>query len=643
MKRPAILTLMGLILFSFSLPALPAANEPQPAKITLSPETEARCLEVLREAIRSDEFWPSMHAAEALTLAGKGAEVRAIIEPKLKTEKDDQHRCGLARELVRAGDRSKAVILFQILAGKDPHGHIHACESLYKVNELGDGILIREALKSDNPKKSMMAAALLCRWGNPEAFQVVRKYLNDPDVSIASIAAWIIARVGDKQDIPALKANLKRTDDPFTRAYFETALAMHGDPEGLQAVQRNLSSDNAAVKTYSAIFAGESGASNLKEKLKKQLNDTNRDARIRAAQALIVLAKKDQYPKGEIVVNDVYEASKEYPRYSEGSILPLNDGTLLYATTQFIGSGSDFATARIIAKKSPDGGRTWSKPHVLQENTGKKNVMSATLRYLAGPMQEKRPIGLFYLKKNTLSDLKAFLKVSHDNGKTFGPPIEITTPPGYHVMNNDRITILSSGRWLAPVASTPDVHKSNHFVCTCFISDDQGKTWRQSKGSVDYAKRGAMEPEVFELKDGKVLMIFRTQSGHIGSSISSDKGEHWSKPGSWGVRAPEAPATLRRIPSTGDLMLIWNDNFEPGAGHSGKRTPLTVAISNDEGQTWKLKKNLETDPDQTYSYISLTFHQGRAIMSYYVGDPDRKISSRFRSIPLIWFYQPESD
>lgn len=631
---------LTLLLFC-CIPSLVNADSPAP-KIKLSPETEKQCLEVLREAINSDEFWPSMHAAEALTLAGKGDEVRQIIEPKLKTEKDDQQRCGLARELVRAGDRSKAAIMFQILAGKDTHGHVHACESLYKVNELGDGILIREAMKSDNPKKAMMAAALLCRWGNPEAYKVVRKYLQDDDVSIAATAAWIIARVGDKSDIPALKANLKRTDDPFTRAYFETALAMHGDPEGLAAVKANLSSDNAAVKTYSAIFAGEAGAANLKEKLIKQLKDENLDARIRAAQALIVLAKSEP-PKDEIVVSDVYEASKEYPRYSEGSILPLNDGSLLYATTQFIGSGSDFATARIIAKKSTDGGRTWGKQRVLQENTGKKNVMSATLRYLAGPMQEKRPIGLFYLKKNTLSDLKAYLKVSDDNGKTFGPPIEITTPPGYHVMNNDRITILSNGRWLAPVASTSDVQKNNHFVSTCFISDDRGKTWKQPKGSVDYAKRGAMEPEVIELKDGNVLMIFRTQSGHIGSSLSSDKGDTWSKPVSWGVRAPEAPATLRRIPSTGDLLLIWNDNFEPGAGHSGKRTPLTAAISSDEGKTWKLKKNLETDEDHTYSYISLTFYRGRAIMSYYVGDENHIISSRFRSIPIAWFYQPETD
>lgn len=643
MKSFSRLSAIILTLTLFCQSALMADDHAKTPLIKLSPETRALCLKVLREAVRSDEFWPAMHAAEALTLAGQGAEVRKILEPKLKTEKDDQHRCGLARELVRAGDRSKAAIMFQILAGKDPHGHVHACESLYKVNELGDGTLIREALKSDNPRKAMMAAALLSRWGNKDALRLVRKYLNDPDVSLASIAAWIIARVGDKQDIPALKANLKRTDDPFVRAYFETALAMHGDKSGLEAIEKNLDSDNAAVKTYSAIFAGEAGASHLKEQLVKQLSDKNLDARVRAAQALIDLANTDQHSRAEVIVNQLFQASKKYPRYSEGSILPLNDGSLLYATTQFIGSGSDFAKARIVGKISKDGGRTWSEPHVIQENTGKKNVMSVTLRYLAGPMHEKRPIGLFYLKKNTFKDLKAYLKISNDNGKTFGEAIEITGPPGYHVLNNDRVTILSSGRWLVPVASTADVHKVNHFVCTCFISDDQGKTWRQSKGSVDYSKRGAMEPEVFELKDGNVLMIFRTQSGHIGSSISKDGGDSWGKPGSWGVRAPEAPSTLRRIPSTGDLMLIWNDNFKAGAGHGGKRTPLTVAISSDEGKTWKLKKNLESNPKHTYSYISLIFHQGRAIMGYYVGDEKRVISSRFRSVPIAWLYEPEKD
>src|SRR5438128_383251 len=77
----------------------------------LSDDVRQKCLQVLREGLKSDEFWPSIHAAEALTLAGHGDDVRKALEPKLLTENDDQRRCGLARELARAGDRAQASLL----------------------------------------------------------------------------------------------------------------------------------------------------------------------------------------------------------------------------------------------------------------------------------------------------------------------------------------------------------------------------------------------------------------------------------------------------------------------------------------------------------------------------------------------------
>ncbi|RXL81670.1 exo-alpha-sialidase, partial [Citrobacter sp. AAK_AS5] len=81
------------------------------------------------------------------------------------------------------------------------------------------------------------------------------------------------------------------------------------------------------------------------------------------------------------------------------------------------------------------------------------------------------------------------------------------------------------------------------------------------------------------------------------------------EPESLGVRAPEAPATLRRVPATGDLVLVWNDTYVAGEGHGGKRTPLTVALSSDEGATWRTVGNLESDATKTFSYTSLTFVQ----------------------------------
>jgi len=617
-------------------------DAPKSEGIWLSKQVKKKSLEVLRIALRSEEFWPSMHAAEALTVAGYGEEVRAYLEPKLKTETDDQHRCGLARELVRAGDRAKAAIMLNILEGDDTHGHVHAAESLYKVNEIGNGIAMRAAMnQKENFTQAMMAAAALGRWGNPQAFALLRKHLTDKDESIARISAWVLGRIGDSSDIPVLKEKLKSVQEPLSKLYFVNALAALGDAQGQAALVKNLQSEDPAVRTYSAVFAGEARMICEKDRLIELLDDENIDVRVRAAQTLFVLSQPKPHSSQEVVVQDVFPATKENPRYSEGSIIALRNGSLLFATTEFIDSSSDFAKARIIGKTSTDGGRSWSQARVLQENIGGKNVMSVTLRFLGEKLEEKTPLAMFYLVKNDLNDLKAYVRLSTDDAKTFGEPILVTQGDGYHVLNNDRITRLSSGRLLVSVAWTSDVRQVNHFTSFCFFSDDNGKSWERGKGSVDYSKRGAMEPEVLELKDGRVLMIIRTQSGYIAASYSSDDGETWSQPTSWGVRAPEAPSTLRRIPSTGDLLLIWNDTYSQGKGHGGRRTPLTAAISSDEGKTWRLKKQLETDPDSTYAYTSLMFHHGRAVMSYYVGEKNGFYSTRFRSLPIAWFYQAE--
>ncbi|MGE3822361.1 MAG: sialidase family protein, partial [Isosphaeraceae bacterium] len=192
---------------------------------------------------------------------------------------------------------------------------------------------------------------------------------------------------------------------------------------------------------------------------------------------------------------------------------------------------------------------------------------------------------------------------------------------------------------VVPVASTGDDFKENRFTAWCYLSDDEGQTWRRSRTGVPYARRGAMEPEVVELSGGTLLMHFRTQLGHIAVSRSFDGGETWTEGASWGVRSPEAPATLRRIPSTGDLLLIWNDTYREGEGHGGKRTPLTAAISTDEGRTWSHRRDIETSEKHTYAYTSVLFDRGRALLSYYVRDESNgEISTRFRSIPIGWFY-----
>ncbi|MCA9122580.1 MAG: HEAT repeat domain-containing protein [Planctomycetaceae bacterium] len=290
MPRFAPVCLCSLLVFAIQYFEVRAVNAEE--AFTLSGEVQARCLKTLREGMKSDEFWPSIHAAEGLTLAGYGEEVRAYLEPKLPTEKDDQQRCGLARELVRAGDRDKARIMLDILAGDDPYGHVHAAESLYKVNEIGDGKAMKRAAKqTENMKLHLMACAALARAGNKKAMKQLRTRLTDDDAETRKIAAWILGRIGDETDLTQIRKNIETSPDALSRAYNEHSLAALGDADGLRALVANLQDIDPAIRTYAATFAGDAKQISVMPALIPLLDHENIDVRVRAAQSLMVLSQ----------------------------------------------------------------------------------------------------------------------------------------------------------------------------------------------------------------------------------------------------------------------------------------------------------------------------------------------------------------
>jgi sialidase-1 len=84
---------------------------------------------------------------------------------------------------------------------------------------------------------------------------------------------------------------------------------------------------------------------------------------------------------------------------------------------------------------------------------------------------------------------------------------------------------------------------------------------------------------------------------------------------------------------------VWNNTYEPKAGHGGKRTPLTTAVSSDEGKTWTHLRDLETRVDQAFAYTSIDFVKDRVLLTYYVADAKtNRLSSRFRSLPVRRLY-----
>jgi hypothetical protein len=329
------------------------------------------------------------------------------------------------------------------------------------------------------------------------------------------------------------------------------------------------------------------------------------------------------------------------PRNSEGDFITLKDGSVLFVYSRYFGdSDHDNGTAYLAGRVSKDRGRTWSEDRTIVEREGLLNVMSVSLLRL-----KNGDIALFYLKKNAWTDCIPYLRISKDEAKTWSEPIPcITDRKGYFVLNNDRVIQMKDGRLLMAVAlhQTPDEKEwSNGARLFSYYSDDNGRTWASSAMVPNPDKVVLQEPGVVELGNGEVMMIIRASPGTQYRAYSRNRGLDWSPAEPAGIPSPLSPATIQRIPKTGDLLMVWNRNGGEDPKMKGKRTPLTVAVSKDEGRTWQHVKDIETDPDGWYCYIAMHFQRKEVLLSYCAGSLSGKSGlnhTNISKLDLDWIY-----
>lgn len=352
-------------------------------------------------------------------------------------------------------------------------------------------------------------------------------------------------------------------------------------------------------------------------------------------------------------------------RNSEGAFITLKNGRLVFVWSKYITDNYNDETPSVLASRySDDGGLTWSfEDEVIVTPEGNAhNVMSVSLlrlhngRILLHYMQkEKSPEGIYRCTP--------MMRYSDDEMETFAAAKPLTHSAEYHCINNDRIIQLDGGILIAPVAhhrfvmpyqEEADESFENSFslaaIIFFFISEDNGETWRESRNSFYRAfpdGNGFQEPGVIELADGRLWAWARTQwkngeaCARQWQSFSDDKGMTWSEPTPSDFVSPCSPLSMKRIPSTGDLLAVWNDRSGrfpfPEKIDFLDRQPLSCAISSDEGQTWHNHFALETDPDRGYCYTAIHFVGDAVLFAYCAGGPDPEISLqtlRIRRISL---------
>jgi hypothetical protein len=161
---------------------------------------------------------------------------------------------------------------------------------------------------------------------------------------------------------------------------------------------------------------------------------------------------------------------------------------------------------------------------------------------------------------------------------------------------------LPTGRILVPYGSfqpfaTPVPPTGRHKVIVQY-SDDGARTWTESPSQLvapcyplfNGNNEGACEPAIERLVDGRIWMLMRTQAGFLYESFSSDEGTTWQTARASRFNTSTGPPNILRHPD-GWLIVAWNNCEMPprheGQGVYGGRDALHIAVSDDDGRTWR--------------------------------------------------------
>lgn len=265
-------------------------------------------------------------------------------------------------------------------------------------------------------------------------------------------------------------------------------------------------------------------------------------------------------------------------------ITELPDGRLLMVWCST--SGTEVSkTNRLWLSFSADDGITWSEPQKFAESDAKGSVLNpCCYTHVDGE------VFIFYniIGGNTHGGAcRVVYQSSKDGAKRWGPRRLLNTGNASTGLLSSPIR-LRDGAIVLPIYS----ERGNKWVGSVMRSADGGRSWSRGGEMAVEAPRGAAEPAIAELSDGRLYCLLRNKTGWLYQSWSSDGGQTWTKPAQSRFPSPESCAILHRLAGR-SVLLVWNNNTVSGGGQQ-PRYPLSAALSDDDAKTWLCLKSIAT-------------------------------------------------
>ena len=298
------------------------------------------------------------------------------------------------------------------------------------------------------------------------------------------------------------------------------------------------------------------------------------------------------------------------------TILALDNGELLCAWFQ--GSIEGAQDVKIWGARRS--GTRWEVPILLADHQGIPCWNPVLF------MRRDGSVILFYKLGDEIASWQTMYKISTDQGHSWSPSKElVANDHGGRGAVRNKVLRLENGRILAPASLENGPWRS-----FADISDDEGRTWTKSEevtiqlpeeqrvnedfksipvSEQSFKGRGVIQPTFWE-SEGVVHMLMRSTEGQIYHSISENQGENWSTALPMGVPNNNSGIDVTKAPE-GRLYLVCN----PVGESWGKRSPICLLCSEDDGSTWKQVLVLD-EGEGEFSYPAIICKDNKLYITY---------------------------
>jgi predicted neuraminidase len=278
-----------------------------------------------------------------------------------------------------------------------------------------------------------------------------------------------------------------------------------------------------------------------------------------------------------------------YPSSHAANLIELDNGDVL--CFWFSGSWEGDSQVGIVMSRLPKGSKRWSPTVLIDRHVGES---------YQNPAPFQAPDGTLYLFHTTQianqgeANSRVLELVSKDEGKTWTRPEVLFAKAGSYTRHP--VILLANHSWIMPLnyqTSSGIGEGSETNYSAVEISKDMGKTWTECSMP---GSQGKIQPTIVRTAPNRLIAFFRSRKvGYIYKSTSTD-GCNWTQLEPTVLPNNNASVQALRL-KDGHLVMVFNNSgmatSDPKT-EGGLRKPLSIALSEDEGLTWRFVRDVET-------------------------------------------------